>query len=149
MADQIAELAHALSTGVKPDERMLLSEWSDAYRILDSKDSAEPGPWRTSRTPYLREIMDQLSPHSRTRFVVFEAGAQIGKTSAGLNWTGYTIDKAPGPMLVVQPSLDIAKLFSTQRLSTMIESMPRLLAKVPSARSRDSGNTILKKVLSY
>ncbi|HBH41044.1 MAG TPA: hypothetical protein DDW26_03930 [Rhizobiales bacterium] len=38
--------------------------------------SAEPGPWRTSRSPYLREIMDALSTGSPFERVVLMKGAQ-------------------------------------------------------------------------
>ena len=41
--------------GLRPEKSLTVSEWSDTYRILSSKASAEPGKWRTSRTPYLKE----------------------------------------------------------------------------------------------
>ncbi|NBW63965.1 MAG: hypothetical protein EBR33_12820, partial [Synechococcaceae bacterium WB4_1_0192] len=41
---------------------MTVSQWADAHRMLSRKGSSEPGPWRTDRTPYLREPMDCLSP---------------------------------------------------------------------------------------
>jgi phage terminase large subunit GpA-like protein len=46
---------------------------------------SEPGRWRTDRTPYLREIMDCLSPSNPMEKVVFMKGAQIGDTEAGNN----------------------------------------------------------------
>lgn len=50
--------------GVEPDSYMSVSEWADKYRMLSSKSASEPGHWRTARTPYLKEIMDCLSPKS-------------------------------------------------------------------------------------
>jgi phage terminase large subunit GpA-like protein len=50
--------------GLRPDAQLTVSEWADQYRMLSSKASAEPGPWRTGRTPYLREPMDCLSTGS-------------------------------------------------------------------------------------
>ena len=47
--------------GIIPPPPMTVSEWSDKHRRLSSKGSSEPGPWRTSRTPYLKEPMDCLS----------------------------------------------------------------------------------------
>lgn len=47
--------------GLKPDPNFTVSSWADNHRILSSISSAEPGPWRTDRTPYLKEIMDCLS----------------------------------------------------------------------------------------
>ena len=125
-----------------------MSEWSDRYRKLSSKASAEPGPWRTSRTPYLREPMDCLSSSSPIQRVVMMFAAQTGKTEAGSNWLGYVIDHAPGPMLCVQPTVEMAKRLSKQRLESMITDTPCLAAKIAPARARDSGNTMFSKEFS-
>ncbi|OFZ55005.1 MAG: phage tail protein [Bdellovibrionales bacterium RIFOXYC1_FULL_54_43] len=130
---------------MKPDELLTVSEWADKYRVLTQKASAEPGQWRTSRTPYLKEIMDCLSPLSPIEKVVFIKGAQVGGTEAGNNWIGYVIDYSPGPMMCVQPTVVTAKRNSKQRIAPLIEECPRLAAKVKQARSRDSGNTVLEK----
>ena len=58
---------------------MTISEWADAKRRLSSEASAEPGPWRTSRVPYLREPMDAISNPSVER-VVCMWGSQLGKS---------------------------------------------------------------------
>ena len=115
---------------IQPEQDITISEWADANRYLSSKSSAEPGRWRTDRTPYLREIMDELSPRSNTQRVVFMAGAQVGKTEAGNNWLGAIIDLFPGPVLAIQPTVDIAMRFSKQRIATLIEESPRLRDKV-------------------
>jgi len=135
----------AARRGSKPDPMLLVSEWSDQHRILTTRSSPEPGNWRTSRTPYLKGIMDALSPSDRTEFVIFMAGAQIGKTECGNNWVGYNIHLAPGPMLMVQPTTDMAKRNSKQRIGPLIEDCPALRSLVREARSRDGGNTVLAK----
>lgn len=99
------------AAGLKPDPLLSVSEWADQSRILSQTASSEPGRWRTDRTPYLREIMDSLSPSHPTEKVVFMKGAQIGGTEAGNNWVGYMIDQAPGPMLVVQPTVEKYKTY--------------------------------------
>lgn len=126
-------------------ERLTISEWADRHRVLPSKGAAEPGPWRTSRTPYLQEIMDVLSDDHPATDICFMAASQVGKTEVLLNWIGYTIDHAPAPMLVVQPTVDTAEKYSKQRIAPMIDHSDRLREKIPSARSRDSGNTTLVK----
>ncbi len=73
------------------------------------------------------------------------AGAQLGKTEGGANWLGYVIDHAPGPMLMVQPTVDMAKRLSKQRLESLITETPVLSEKIAPARSRDSGNTMFSK----
>ena len=131
--------------GLRPEAQLTVSEWADNFRLLSSKASAEPGPWRTSRTPYLQEPMDCLSTSSTVHRVVMMFAAQTGKTEAGSNWLGYVIDHAPGPMLCVQPTVEMAKRLSKQRLESMISETPCLSAKIAPARSRDSGNTMFSK----
>lgn len=128
-----------------PEPSYLLSEWADKHRLLATKGSSEAGPWRTSRTPYLREIMDALSIKNPVQRVVFMKGAQVGATEAGLNWIGYVIHHAPGPMMVVTPTVEMAKRFSRQRLEQMLNDTPALRARVPHTRSREAGNTLLLK----
>ncbi len=137
-------LAHAV-LALRPDPRLSVSEWADAHRYLSQNASGEPGPWRTERTPYLRGIMDCLSPSSKVEKVVFMKGAQIGGTEAGNNWIGYVIHHAPGPMLAVQPTVEMAKRWSKQRVAGLIDSTPALRSRVKEARARDSGNTVQSK----
>lgn len=134
-----------IRAGYLPEPELTVSEWADQYRRLDSKSSAEPGRWRTSRTPYLREIMDALSPSCPDEFVVFVKGTQLGATECGNNWLGYVIHRAPGPMLYVQPTLEQAEAYSKQRVAPMIEGSPILAELIETPRSRDSGNTIRVK----
>ena len=128
-----------------PPPILTISEWADQYRVLAGKAASEPGPWRTSRTPYLKAIMDKLSPRDPTQIVVVQKGSQVGMTEAGNNWIGYLIDRAPGPILAVTPTDVLAKRASKQRIMPLIEETARLAAKVKPARARDSGNTVLMK----
>ncbi len=127
------------------DYDLLVSDWADKERILTSDTSAESGRWKTSRTPYLREIMNCLSPSHPCRKVVFMKGAQIGGTEAGLNWLGFIIHCAPGPTLVVNPSIETSKRNSKMRLAPMVENTPALAERITSPRAKDSGNTIFQK----
>lgn len=131
--------------GLKPDPILTVSEWADKHRTLTRVTSAEPGPWRTDRTPYLREIMDNLSVTSPYTEIVFMKGAQIGGTEIGNNWLGYIIDHAPGPTMSVMPTKETAKKNSKIRIQPLIDSSKRLSSKVTEAKGRESGNTILQK----
>ena len=115
MADAAAIVRQASRRGLMPPSARTVSEWADQNRILSGKGSAEKGPWRTERTPYLREPMDCLSPSSPTRRVVLMFGSQMGKTEVILNWLGANIDLWPSPTLQVQPTLDMAKRLNRQR----------------------------------
>jgi phage terminase large subunit GpA-like protein len=93
----------------------------------------------------MRDIMDALSPSHPARRVVFMKAAQVGATEAGTNWVGYCIHQAPGPFLGVQPTTDLAKRFSQQRVDPLIDECPQLRDLIMPARTRDSGNTVLSK----
>lgn len=131
--------------GLALDPRLSVDVWADRHRILSSVAAAEPGQWATARTPYLKEIMQALSTSDRTERVVFMKGAQLGGTEAGLNWLGYVVHHAPGPMLMVQPTVETAKRVSKQRVDSLVESCPVIAERIRSPRSRDSGNTVLMK----
>ncbi len=134
---------------LRPDPILRVSQWADEHRRLSGKAASEPGPWRTDRTPYLREIMDCLSSSSPVQRMVFMKGAQIGGTECGNNWIGYVIHHAPGPMLAILPTVEMAKRNSKQRLDPLIEeSRGYSQARANPPASRDSGNTILQKGFS-
>ena len=135
----------AIAAGFKPDERLTVSEWADKHRYLSPKASAEPGPWRTSRVPYSKAIMDALSAHHPAQKVIFMKAAQIAGTEIGNNWIGYVIDQAPGPMIAVLPNERMAERNSKTRIGPLIDESERLRKKVRTKASKDSGDTILTK----
>jgi phage terminase large subunit GpA-like protein len=143
--DGAGEILRAWGNGLRPDPDLTVSEWADRHRMLSGRASAEPGRYRTVRTPYMREIMDRLSPGDAMQRVVFMKAAQVGATEAGNNWIGFAIHQAPGPMLAVQPTVELAKRNSRQRIDPLIDESPELRERVKPARSRDAGNTMLSK----
>ena len=145
MADAFTIYNEGFNAGLKPDPLMNISEWADKYRILSQKASAEPGLWRTSRTPYLKEIMDCLSPYSGIEKVVFMKGAQIGGTEVGNNFLGYIVHLSPGPVMLVMPTVDGAKRTSKTRIDPMFEAIPELKGVISDRRSKDASNTTLMK----
>jgi len=138
-------LVSSAFSAFSPDKILTVSDWSDEYRMLSSVSSAEPGKWRTSRTPYLKEIMDCLSTTSPVQEVVFMKGSQLGGTEAGNNWIGYIMDHSPGPTMVVQPTENLGKRYSKQRVDVLIRDTKRLHHKVHEKKSRDSSNTATLK----
>ena len=145
MSTALSILADVLPRSIRPRARILVSEWADLYRRLSPETSSEPGAWRTSYTPYLREIMDTfVDPHVHE--VVIMKSAQIGVTQgAFLNIIGYAIDREPGPMLYYLPSLDVGKKFSKKIFNHMVRDCDVLRDKVADPRDRDANSTTLEK----
>jgi len=128
---------------LKPPPKLTLSQWADNYRVLSAENSAEPGRWHTDKAPYQREIMDAIgSPYVRK--IVIMSAAQIGKTAMLMNMLGYHMHYHPAPVLVIEPTLDMAQTFSKDFLAPMLRDTP-VLQNLVDTKSRYSGNTILKK----
>ncbi len=140
---KIGDIARATLDCFRPPSAESVSEWADRNRVLTSK-SAEPGPWKTARAPYQKEIMDAFTEQGIWKVVVMSS-AQVGKTDMTLNMIGRSIDLDPGPMLFVGPSEEYMEKFSRERLSDNIAASPVLRRKVHEAKSRDGGNTLLNK----
>lgn len=134
----------AFYDGIRPDPLQTVAEWADERLHLPSF-APVPGQWRTSRTPFLKEIMECLSPRHRCRKVVFMKPVQIGGTQVAVNWVGYTMDRSPTAMLFYEPIIDMAKRLTKEKLDPVIQATPTLRGKVREARSRDSGNTTYRK----
>lgn len=136
-------IANALA-GMAPPDDLTVTEWAEKKRQLSAESAAEPGPWRTDRTPYLREPMDAFTD-PKVRRIVMVAASQVGKSEFMNNAIGYIIDEDPGSILFVHPTTIDAKEYSKLRIAPMIRDSPTLRKKVAAPKSRDSGNTLLQK----
>jgi len=134
-------LNKVIANAVRVSEHLSFCDWSEQKRILQAKSSAEPGRLRLSRTPYMRKIFESLDPANPAERVVFMKSTQVGATEAGVTWAGYVIDQNPCSMMIVQPTVDLAKRYSKQRLQPMIDDMPILQTKMEKVTSRSASNT--------
>lgn len=132
---------------IAPPPKLSLSQWADQYRRLSRESSDAHGRWRTSRTEYLREIMDCLTD-GRHRKVILRKSSQVGGTEIGLNWAGYTIHWDPCGFIGMFPSSaqrGDAERYSKKRLAPMIRDTPVLRDLVHVDAKRDGSNTISDK----
>ena len=129
---------------MKPPEALTVSEWADKYRRLSPESSAETGPWRTRRTPYLKEVMDAFTD-PKVRHIVMVAASQVGKSEGLNNMIGYIIVQDPGSILLIEPTQGDAKEYSKLRIAPMIRDCSVLRKIVSQSIRGDTGNTILQK----
>lgn len=130
---------------LQPPPKITITEWADEYRRLSPEASAEPGRWKTSKAPYQAEIMNAIGDIEVQKVVVMSA-AQIGKSDACvLNPLGYYMHYDPSPIMIMQPTIQMAETFSKDRVAPMLRDTPVLSDKV-NDKSRNSGNTILQKI---
>lgn len=138
-------IIQAFQDALRPVKKVTCDVWADQNIVLTSENSVEPGKWSTSRTPYLREILENLSPTSPVREIIFAKGVQIGATASGLICMLTYVDTDPCGIMYVLPTIEVCEAFSKDKLQPMIDNCAALSSKIRSARDRDSGNTILAK----
>lgn len=99
------------------------SQWAERHRVVH--ESSRKGPWRNLVTPYSVGIMDAaFYPSVRVESII--KCPQSGATEAVHNCIGYTIDRAPGPVLYVYPDEATARENAQDRIIPMLRSSPRL-----------------------
>ena len=145
----MALVTEAFLSAFKPRSKLTGSEWADLYRYVAPGTSPEPGEWRTSRVPYLREPMDAATDR-RTETVVLMWSSQLGKSELLLNILGFYVDQEPAPQLMLQPTLEAAESFSKERIDPTFRYSPGLANKLEEGKdgrgsSRKSSTTIRMK----
>jgi hypothetical protein len=113
---------------------MPIWSWAESNIVLSVRQATGyPGPYRTALTPYVRGIFDALQD-ARVQSVTVEKGAQTGLTLAGYVWVCWGIASDPGPVLMVYPTIDLARSASETRVQPMIEDSPALKAEMGDGR---------------
>lgn len=88
--------------------------------------------------------MDALAEPT-VREIWVQKSAQVGWTELLNNVIGFHIDQDPAPILLVQPTLEMAEAWSKDRFAPMVRDTPALRNRIADPRARDSGNTLLHK----
>ena len=136
---RIAKLA------LRPLPNLSVSDWADSYRMLSAEASAEPGRWRTDRAPYQREIMNAFTQYKIWKIAVMSA-SQIGKSDIMNNVIGRYSHLAPAPIMMIQPTIEMAQDYSKSRIAPMIRDTKVLREIYRDVKTRETGNTILSKI---
>lgn len=128
----------SLAAATRPTEDLTISEWADRNRMVSAESGSPwPGEFRTARVPYLREPQDCLHPDHPARRVTARWAAQLGKSTAIENWFGFIVDRAPGTMMIVLPTLEEATKFNRVKLDPTIDASTKWKHKVAPVNSRD------------
>ncbi len=72
----------------------------------------------------------------RVEKVVIMTSSQVGKTEVVNNASGYFVHLRPGPMLVVQPTVEMARAWVTDRLEPMTRDSPVLSERIAVGRTK-------------
>lgn len=130
--------------GFRPAPDQTVSEWADANVVLTSELASEPGPFRTDRVPFMREMMDVLADPA-VEIVVYHTSTQVSKTTAIMCGIGYYMAYDPCPMLMILPDKGVAEAFSKAKMAPFINGTPILAERCGLAGTRDNSSTIYRK----
>lgn len=133
-------IAQTIARAIAPRKPMRVSEWAARHRVLSSKGSQEPGPWRNERNPLLVEIMDCFSARSPVHDVVARLPIQFGKSEVECNVLGYTMCENPMPIIVALPSEVSMNKWIDQKLNPLIDETPAIQRVLTSLASREASN---------
>jgi phage terminase large subunit GpA-like protein len=99
-------------------------EWADNHRSLPV-GSAEPGRWRSSRTPYMIPIVRACTtpPHKR---VIAVMASQMGKTAGLFNVIGQRLEDDPAPLIYVGPTRSNIDHVIEPKIMEMFKGVPSL-----------------------
>lgn len=145
LADAFLLTYSAAEKAIKPKENLTVSEWADTHRILSEEGSAEPGQWKTSRNPPMREIMDSLSENASGEKVAFMKPSQWGGTEIGSNFIGYVMTHAKGPAAVVMPTERSLNDWVSQKFDPMAKDTPAVAEVLSKKSNKAADNNAQRK----
>ena len=129
---------------VSPPPRYTVATWAENFRYLSREYSAQPGRYSLATVPYAREPMDAANDPT-VRSVCLMWASQTTKTTLLENILGYFIAAEPSPILLVQPSVEMAQAWSKERFNATCRDTPALRELVTEQKSRTAENTIQLK----
>lgn len=134
----------AAADGVRPPERITVSEAAERYHIVKNPGQHE-GPFSLDKTPYLREPMDVLTSLDFTG-MAFCGPARTGKSAMAINWLCHTAITDPADMMFVHMAQHTARDWSQADLQKALRNSEDLRKRLSPARQDD--NTYDKRFLS-
>lgn len=118
-----AELLDIVEAGRQKISNIRPSTWTEQRRVLTSDISAFPGPFSYNRTPYLKEIINHLSPSSPAKQIAVMKGAQIGFSTGVIeSGIGWIISENPGPILFLSGHIELSEKAMNKKIDQMIDS---------------------------
>ncbi len=125
---------------LKPNPRATVNDYADGHLYIPPP-AQFAGRYRTSLTPYAKEIMEECSPMSPAREIIMCTGTQMSKTQVALNIIAYHIENDPTSMLIAFPNDKEGRHYVQTRIDPMIEYNEGLRSLVGIAGRGRSGNT--------
>jgi phage terminase large subunit GpA-like protein len=131
-------LARCVKNTLAPREKEDIVEWCRQHVRLTAETSAEPGRYDPDRTPYLRRPL-RMFTCPEVRRITLMCASQLGKSTFVDCCKMYAVDQAPGPAIVMYPTVDDAVDYNQDRFIPAVRSSPRMRGHLRES-PRDSKN---------
>lgn len=140
MRDGYQVLLDAIARGLEPDPNLTVDAWADEFaEVPKETGAAEPGKYRTSRTPHARLPMQCLSAGHPAKRVVMMGASQMLKTQVALNFLGETVHQRPKNFLWLVPTGKLHKR-AVERIDKVVKATKVLRERFAKPASRDATN---------
>jgi len=134
--DHLEDMLVVAAEGVRPAERLTVSEAATKYRKLKNLGGYQ-GDWNNDITPYLVEPMNELT-NQLLSTVTFVGPAQCGKTDMFLNFLTYRVVCDPADVMLVQTAQATARDFSISRVDRLHRQSPDVANRLLASRDADN-----------
>ncbi len=121
---------------------MSLSDWADENAYLSADASAEPGRFRAY--PYQRGIQNAMTDPAVEQVTVMKS-ARVGYTRMVGNFIAYHIAHDPCPIMMVQPTIDMAEDYSKNDFENIARDFSCLSGLVTSEGGGKRRDTLTMK----
>lgn len=133
-------MQEAFARGIEPNSNLPVYEWADKHMIVPKETgAAEPGEYKTSRTPHARMVMAALSADHPCKRVVVKGASQMLKTQVALNFLGETVHQRPKNFLWIVPTGKLHKR-AAARIDKVVAAVKVLCERFAKPASRVSTN---------
>lgn len=132
----VAELVGRIAAAWRPPPRDRLAAWCEQWVRLPAEITAQPGPLRLDRAPYLRGVLE-LADDPQAETIVLQWAAQLGKTTALLLILAGVPVLDPSPALLAAPNRD-AMIELRDKFYKLAEATPPVAALLLPAHRRNN-----------
>lgn len=120
LKEQLLDLLHSIPTNQLD---LLPSEYAEKYRTLTSDVSSIIGKFKYDYTPYLREVVNTLSPYNEASIIAVMKAAQIGYTEGVIvNGILWLIANNPCNIMWLSANDDLSREAVESRLDQGLQS---------------------------
>lgn len=120
MENQLQKLVNRISGKIS---RLKPSEFAEQKRYMSIAETRWDGPFSFKRTPYLVEVLDNISPDSPISNIAVMKGGQIGFSTGVIeNAITWVISEYPANMLLMCGDDQLVRLAMTQKIDPAIDS---------------------------